>query len=319
MTPMTINVEDTISTVAASRKEERPEWESEKENARRKELEALKAKKEKERRMREEKRNGLRQHFLQVLKNAFEKEADCDVDDVVSPSDRQRGGITSNDVMRLAAFPSMRIKCVTLYIDTYVTSSDLILLLTELGAKAESERNPNVSFLLPNDTRFLDESTSIRGVVLTAGNAAMRITFPKTTPSASSKKKADEKKTSDAKGETTGTSSGDLTSMTKPGATAVETPDFLGTLWQNAEKEAEIRKQIRENIHSLTPLMQRKGSFDGGTNFSLPPLLPLHTADSRGAAPQGTSLNSPRNSTPPSCIRHDGAASRGSSRTSSTG
>ncbi len=201
----------------------------------------------------------------------------------------------------------MRAKCVTLDIDTDVTSSDLILLLRELGAQTESQRNPNLSFLLPNGTKFLDGSEAIDGVALTAESAAMRITFPKATPSAAGKKKPDAKKASgETKEETkttggaTETTAGNLTPMTKPGATAVEKPDFLKTLWRNAEKEAEIREQIRENIYSLTPLMQRKDSFDGGTNLSVPPLLTPYMAASQGATPQGTPLNSPRNSTPPS-------------------
>jgi len=209
VTPMMTNVDDTVSTVAATKTEEprlfsRPAGELEKENARRKERETLKAKEEAERRMREQKRNALRQQYLQDLKNAFEKEADCDVDNVVAPSDRRRSGITSNDVMRLAAFPSMRAKEVTLDVDNDMNPSDLIALLKELGAKTESERNPNISFLLPNGTWFLDEKDTIPGVALKAQSSAMIITFPKAKPTASSKKKADGKKASARTTSTTG-------------------------------------------------------------------------------------------------------------------
>lgn len=131
---------------------------------------------------------------MQFLRNTFEKEADCDVDWTVSSSDRERARSTSNDVMRLAAFPTMKATCVTPDIDADVTSYDLIVLLKELGAKTKSERNPNLSFLLPNDTRFLNGKESIPDVALEAQSSAMKITFPDAKPIPSSKEKPNAKK-----------------------------------------------------------------------------------------------------------------------------
>lgn len=243
VTPMLANnVEDTVSTVAATKTEEqelfnRSAQELEKENARRKELEALKAKKEaerkaeeaKQRRLQEENRNGLQQRFLQVLRNAFEKEADCEVDEVVASSDRKRSGITSHEVMRLAAEPTMRAKCVTLSVDDDAKSSDLITLLTQLGAKSESERNPNLSFLLRNGSDFLDGSETIPGISLYPEESGrVAVYFGNATVAPSDKKKPDAGKTSNTTGSKTTTATteetkSDTTETSAGGATTTTT------------------------------------------------------------------------------------------------
>ena len=156
---MPANVENTVTRVATTSAAEPPRtsnfFDNTEKNSFFKSGSSLNSSKEQEdeqKRLLEEKRNGL----LQDLRNAFEKEADCEVNNVVLPSDRQGSGITSNDVMRLAAGPDMQVKCVTLYVDAGMNPSDLIALLTELGAKHKGERNPNVSFLLTNGSLFLD-------------------------------------------------------------------------------------------------------------------------------------------------------------------
>lgn len=169
--------------------------------------------------------------YLQKLINAFEKEADCNVDDVVSPSNRISAGITSNDVMRIAAEPTMRAKRVVL--DADGSPSDLIALLTELGAKRKGERNPNLNFLLPNGGRFLKGDESIPGVELEPQSYAVKITFPDAVPAASDKKKPDAKKTggekksgtTEKKRTASGTLTGDATAST--GGTAAIAPPRL--------------------------------------------------------------------------------------------
>ena len=151
---------------------------------------AAQRRRENERRMQEEKRNGLRRHFLQELRNAFEKEADCEVNNVVLPSDRRRAGITSNDVMRLAAEYDMRVKRVTLNVDAGTKPSDLIALLTELGAKHKGERNPNVSFLLTNGSLFLDGGETIEGISLYPDKSGRVAVFFDNSPVAIPEKKS---------------------------------------------------------------------------------------------------------------------------------
>ena len=209
----------------------------------------------------------------------------------------------------------MRAKCVTLYIDTYVTSSDLILLLTELGAKAESERNPNLSFLLPNGGKFLDEKDTIPGVKLEAQSAAVLITFPDAKPSSSDKKKPDAGKTG---GETTETASGTAAggaTTTMTGSTTVnETPDWwqgLGNIADDNERGRQERQAAKQQLLNrarraleLAPQPGRKDSFDG-TN--VPRFVPyLHRKEARSQAGShipslaSSPLNSPQPSLHPS-------------------
>ena len=157
--------------------------------------ETLEQKKQEEaRRLWKEKRDGLRQEYLQKLRNAFEKEADCDADDVVSSFTRQEVGITSNDVMGLAAESTMRVKEITLDVDEKETPSGLINFLAFLGNKNIYDKfNHNVSFLLRNGSGFFKGVTTIPGVVLEAQSTAMIITFPKATSTAHDKKKPDTK------------------------------------------------------------------------------------------------------------------------------
>ena len=250
VTPTT-TVEDTVSTVAASKTEEvrssSRTGELEKENARRKELEFLKAKEEEEqKRLLREKRNGLKQHSLQVLRNAFEKETDCDVDNVVPTSNRIDAGITSSDVMRLAAQPDKKVKCVTLYADRGTTSADLIALLRSLGLEnRKGNLNPNVSFLLPNGGTFLKGDETIEGVALERQSYAVRITFPDIKPVASPAKKPDTKKPTDTTKKATkpasGVPAGGSTPTTTGSATGGTSDDWLGVLWNNAEEEARLK------------------------------------------------------------------------------
>lgn len=152
-TVMPANVEDTVTTGAAEIRAGTPRASNFFDNTEKKSLfksgrSLSKEREDEQKRLLKEKRNGL----LQDLRNAFKKEADCEVDNVVSSSDRQGSGITSNDVMRLAAEPTMRAKCVML--DADGSRPALITLLRELGAKRKGERNPNVSFLLTNGSLF---------------------------------------------------------------------------------------------------------------------------------------------------------------------
>ena len=279
MTPPTTNVDDTVSTVAAPQREEvrsseRPEWELRKEKvlARQKEIEALEAQKQEEERKARER---LREKYLNALRNAFEKEADVDVDAVVSPSDRERAGIASMYVMELAAEADKRVKRVTLYMDGKGTIRDLIGFLKFLGAKNKrGELNPNVSFLLPNGTGFLSGDENIEGVELTAESAAMRITFPKTTPSAADKKKPDTKKASAGSTSTTGTTSGatgatasttgGATATSTDGGTAIEMPDWMMAMEIEEDKEGEKRRKERaERVRKAKRTY--KGSFKPDT------------------------------------------------------
>ncbi len=305
------SVENTVSTVAKTT-EPKPELSAEAEA--------------KQRRLREEKRNGLRQYYLQVLRNAFEKETDCEVDEVVAPSNRRRAGITSTDVMKFATEPAMRVKKVMLYVDNDATTSDLITLLKDLGARTESKRNPNLSFLLQNGRRFLDGSETIEGISLYPDKTgSVLVIFANTPVAPSDKKKPDAGETNgETIGETAKETESDLTkagggatgsggattsSTTAPtgGTAAIEPPDWMQTLWDNAAEETSI-KRVGENIHSLMPLMQRRNSFDGTNvprfvlNFRL-----KETRSQAGSyilslasSPLVTPPVSPRNSTPSS-------------------
>lgn len=210
----TTNVEDTVSTVVATTlKTSNPSFEtlsSEKKTVfgSRRSSSSDKAAEAEQKRLLREKRNGLKQHFLQVLRNAFEKEADVDVDDVVPLSNRIDAGITSSEVMRLAAEPVMRAKRVTLYADESTNRTALIALLKELGAKRKGEGNPNLSFLLPNGIGFLNGDENIPGVKLETVSTAVRITFPNATPSVSDKKKPDAEKPTDTTKKATKPASG---------------------------------------------------------------------------------------------------------------
>ena len=272
--PMT-NVDDTVSTVAATKTEKqelfnRSAQELKKENARRKELEALKAKKEaerkaeeaKQRRLQEEKRNGLRQRFLQVLRDAFEKEADCEVDEVVASSDRKRAGITSHEVMRLAAEPTMRAKCVTLSVDDDAKSSDLILLLTQLGAKSESERNPNLSFLLRNGSDFLIGTETIPGVRLYLDKSDnVLVDFPKPSVPASDKKKPDAGKTTGGKTTTATTEETKSDTTEKKG---ISLKALRGEFDRAPMKSgAKIAEDISATKHRMKNNILGKGDYNG--------------------------------------------------------
>ena len=131
------NVENTVTRVATTSAAKPPRtsnfFDNTEKNSFFKSGSSLNSSKEQEdeqKRLLEEKRNGLRQaYYLQELRNAFEKEADCEVNKVVSPFDRQRSGITSTDVMKLATESAMRVKCVTLNVDDGTNPSDLITLL----------------------------------------------------------------------------------------------------------------------------------------------------------------------------------------------
>ena len=165
-----------------------------------------------------------RNAYLRVLKNAFKKEDDCDVDDVVAPSERERAGITSIEVMQLAARSDMRTKKVTLYVDdTSVTFIYLIPQLEALGERTESERNPNLYFLLQNGSRFLsrflDGSEKIKGISLYPDKSGkVWVYFDKDPVDPSDKKKPDAGET---KEETIGeTAKKTESGLTKAGAGA---------------------------------------------------------------------------------------------------
>ena len=275
----TTNVEDTVSTVAApigasdlNKSSARGETEKRgtffEKGGFSNTFEMPKQKKDDE-------RERLRETYLNALRNAFKEEADIDVDDVVSPSDRTEAGIAATTVMKLATEPTMRVKEVTLDIDSNQSIEDLRYFLTFLGQKKQrGDFNPNVRFLLPNGSKFLDEKDTIPGVKLETVSTAVRITFPDAKPSTSDTKKPDAGKTKgEIKGETAKETESDLTeagagatgsggataTMTKAptgGTAAIEPPDWMQTLWNNAEEEAEeaLIKRVGEN-HSLMPSM----------------------------------------------------------------
>ena len=209
-----VNVEDTVST----EKREKVFENSDRNDARRMrgsqgsfDYEAAARKK------REEEKRLRREECLADLKNAFEKECDCDVDDVAPTSNRMVGGITSNDVMQIAAQPDMKAKCVTLYADG--SPSDLITLLKELGAKHKGERNSNLSFLLRNGTEFLDGSETIEGISLYPDKSGrVAVYFDNAPVAPSDKKKPDTGKASSATDSKTTTATTAATSETTGGA-----------------------------------------------------------------------------------------------------
>ena len=223
--------------------------------------------------MREQKRNNLRQYYLQILEKNFKEEADCDVDEVVSQSNRVVAGITSNDVMRLAADPNFKVKTVTLYADDDMNSSDLIALLKELGAKRKGKRNPNIGFYLKEGAKLLESAGKIPGVELypdKSGNVAVYFDNASVAPSDKKKPGAGEAKgeakettgatTGETKSDTAGTSeggamggssgapkssgdaTGGTTTTTTGSATGGTSDDWLGVLWNNAEEEARLAR-----------------------------------------------------------------------------
>ena len=274
----TTSVDDTLSNAAAT-KPVQAETSGEDEDLKRKreelrayrlEREAQEAKWFAEDLAREKERKRLRDECVNDLWNAFEKEADCCVDDVAPTSNRVVGGMTSADVMRLAAAPKARVKRVTLYADKSETTGNLVALLHELGARKKGERNPNVSFSLRNGTRFLSGGESIPGVKLypdKTGNVL--IAFENTPVAASSEKKPDTKKPD---GKTKGGKETDSKKTPEKDPTAIETPDWMQAMGDGMEED-EKRKQWQQQRDEETEkrrLRRRtyKGSFvpekDGG-------------------------------------------------------
>ena len=268
---MPANVENTVTRVATTSAAEPPRtsnfFDNTGKNSFFKSGSSLNSSKEQEdeqKRLLEEKRNGL----LQDLRNTFEKEADCKVNEVVPFSGRWEAGITSTDVMKLATKSAMRVKCVTLDVDENEATSDLIAFLTFLGEKnKEGDFNPNVSFLLLNGIGFLKGDENIPDIVLEAQSTAVIITFPNAKPSSSDTKKPDAGKTKagrETKGETkpivtattetktaSGAPAGGTTTATKPAATtAIEPPDWIKEMWNDAKNEAtkhRAEKEVKKN------------------------------------------------------------------------
>ena len=97
---MPANVENTVTRVATTSAAEPPRtsnfFDNTGKNSFFKSGSSLNSSKEQEdeqKRLLEEKRNGLRRACLRKLINTFKKEADCNVDGVVSYSERQEVGI----------------------------------------------------------------------------------------------------------------------------------------------------------------------------------------------------------------------------------
>ena len=189
---MASNIDDTLSTMSTGRRDAAKKrlFSGRPETMPRKTLEG-----DDDRSMREE-NNALRQSCLRSLVSLFAVDGSCNIDKDVPPSDRKKAGVTSSDVMRIAASKKIwdqeiKTHCVTISVDA--GTDDLVEVLRKIGATPKADRNPNVQFLLPNGSEFLNETEKIAGVALKTTEFGMLVTFTDGVPASSPEEKPETK------------------------------------------------------------------------------------------------------------------------------